>query len=316
MKVVFLDRNSFAPNIRFASERLPGCEWVDHPQTLPKEAAERIAGAEVIVTNKVRIGAELQVAARNLKLIAAAATGVDNIDVEAARSRGIAVCNVRGYAVNSVPEHVVGLLFALRRNLLAYHQAARDGTWSRSEFFCLHSYPIEDLAGSTLGVIGGGTLGQSVARLGEALGLRVLMSEQRGALPRAGRVAFEEVLRTSDAITLHLPLTSQTRGLIGKKEFALMKPTAVLVNTARGGVVDEAALLDALRSGRIAGAAMDVLSVEPPPSDHPLLTADLPNLLVTPHVAWASRQAQQRLADEVIENIAAFRRGESRNRVA
>lgn len=316
MKVVFLDRNSFASNIRFASERLPGCEWVGYPQTLPEEVAQRIAGAEAIVTNKVRIGAELQAEAKKLRLIAAAATGVDNIDVEAARARGIAVCNVRGYAVNSVPEHVMSLLFALRRNLLAYHQAARDGTWSRSEFFCLHSYPIEDLAGSTLGVIGGGTLGQSVARLAQALGMQVLMSEQRGATLRTGRVAFEEVLRSSDAITLHLPLTPQTRGLIGKAEFALMKPTALLVNTARGGVVDEAALLDVLRSGKIAGAAMDVLSVEPPPSDHPLLVANLPNLIVTPHVAWASRQAQQKLADEVIENIAAFQRGESRNRIA
>lgn len=316
MKAVFLDRNSFAPTVHFQSERLPGCEWVDYPQTLPQEVAERIADAEVIVTNKVRIGAELQGAASKLKLIAAAATGVDNIDVEAARSRGIAVCNVRGYAVHSVPEHVMGLLFALRRNLLAYHQAARDGSWSRSEFFCLHSYPIEDIAGSTLGIIGGGTLGQSVARLAQALGMRVLMSEQRGAMPRAGRVAFEEVLRSSDAITLHLPLTPQTRGLIGRNEFSLMKPAAVLVNTARGGIVNEAALLDALRAGRIAGAAMDVLAVEPPPSDHPLLAANLPNLLITPHVAWASRQAQQRLADEVIENIAAFQRGESRNRVA
>ncbi|MDH4133591.1 MAG: glycerate dehydrogenase, partial [Gammaproteobacteria bacterium] len=174
----------------------------------------------------------------------------------------------------------------------------------------------EDLAGSTLGVIGGGTLGQSVTRLAQSLGMRVLLSEQRGAVPRSGRVAFEEVLRSSDAITLHLPLTPQTRGLIGRAEFALMKPSAVLINTARGGVVDEAALLDALRSGQIAGAAMDVLSVEPPPSDHPLLAANLPNLIITPHVAWASRQAQQRLADEVIENISAFLRGEPRNRVA
>ena len=316
MKVVFLDRNSFASSIRFASERLPGCGWQDYPQTLPAEVLARIADADVIVTNKVRIGAEVQAAAKNLKLIAAAATGVDNIDVESARARGIAVCNVRGYAVNSVPEHVMGLLFALRRNLLAYHQAARDGTWSRSEFFCLHTYPIEDLAGSTLGVIGGGTLGQSVTRLAQSLGMRVLLSEQRGAVPRSGRVAFEEVLRSSDAITLHLPLTPQTRGLIGRAEFALMKPSAVLINTARGGVVDEAALLDALRSGQIAGAAMDVLSVEPPPSDHPLLAANLPNLIITPHVAWASRQAQQRLADEVIENISAFLRGEPRNRVA
>lgn len=315
MRIVFLDRESFAANIHFASERLPGCEWIDYPQSLPDTVAARIADAEVIVTNKVRIGAGLQAGAGRLRLIAAAATGVDNIDVDAARARRIAVCNVRGYAVTSVPEHVFGLLFALRRNLLNYHRAARDGSWSRSAFFCLHSFPVEDLAGSTLGVIGGGTLGQAVARMGRVLGMRVLIGEQRGVAARAGRTAFDEVLRNSDAVTLHVPLTPQTRGLIGARELAMMKPTAVLVNTARGGVVDETALLAALRAGQIAGAATDVLLVEPPPPDHPLLAADLPNLLITPHVAWASRQAQQQLANEVIENIAAFQCGEPRNRI-
>jgi glycerate dehydrogenase len=315
MNIVFLDRDSFTRGIEFRAARLKGGAWRDYPQTPPALVLERARDAEVVITNKVRLPGEILAALPGLRLVAAAATGVDNIDIETARARGIGVCNVRGYAQRSVPEHVFALLFALRRNLVAYHQAARDGTWSHSDFFCLHTYPIEDLAGSTLGVIGGGTLGRSVAQLGEALGLRVLIAEQRGAALRPGRVAFEDVLRSSDAVSLHLPLTHATRHLIGTAELAIMKPGAVLINTARGGVVDEDALLAALRGGRLAGAAMDVLAQEPPPVDHPLIVADLPNLIITPHVAWASRQAQQKLADEVIENIAAFLRGELRNRV-
>lgn len=315
MQIVFLDRDSFAPGIDFAAARLGTCTWQDYGQTAAGQVVERLRDAEVAITNKVRLPGEVLAQLPRLRLIAAAATGVDNIDTVAARSRNIGVCNVRGYAERTVPEHVFALLFALRRNLFGYQRAARDGRWSQSPFFCLHSYPIEDLAGSTLGIIGGGTLGQAVARMATALGMRAHMAEQRGAAPRPGRIAFEELLSTSDAVTLHVPLTPATRHLIGAAELAQMKPGAVLVNTARGGVVDETALLAALQSGQLAGAALDVLGVEPPPPDHPLLAADLPNLIITPHVAWASRQAQQRLADEVIENIAAFLRGEARNRV-
>jgi glycerate dehydrogenase len=214
-----------------------------------------------------------------------------------------------------VPEHVFAVLLALRRNLIAYAAAAKNGEWSRAEAFCLHHWPIEDLAGSTLGVVGGGTLGQSVAKLGVAFGLRVLLAEQRGAPLRPGRVAFEQVLAEADVLSLHVPLTPATRNLIGAAELARMKPSAILINSARGGVVDDVALIEALRAGRLAGAAVDVLTTEPPPADYPLLGANLPNLLVTPHIAWASRQAQQKLADEVVANIAAFLRGERRNRV-
>jgi glycerate dehydrogenase len=313
--IVFLDRDTFAPGIEFAAARLGACTWQDHGQTAAGQVVERLRDADVAITNKVRLPGEALAQLPRLRLIATAATGVDNIDTAAARSRDIGVCNVRGYAESSVPEHVFALLFALRRNLFGYRRAARDGRWSRSPFFCLHDYPIEDLAGSTLGIIGGGTLGQAVARLATAFGMRVLVAGQRDTTPRPGRVALEELLRESDAVTLHVPLTPATRHLIGTAELALMKPGAVLINTARGGVVDETALLAALQSGQLAGAALDVLGVEPPPADHPLLIADLPNLIITPHVAWASRQAQQRLADEVIENIAAFLRGEARNRV-
>jgi glycerate dehydrogenase len=314
MKVVFLDRSTFSDAIVFPVAPL-AVDWREHARTTADEVLSHAAAAGVIVINKVKLPAPLLEQLPMLKLVAVAATGVDHVDLEAAQRLGIGVCNVRDYATHSVPEHVFAVLLALRRNLSAYAVAARDGTWSRAENFCLHHWPIEDLAGSTLGIIGAGTLGQSVAKLGEAFGIRVLLAEQRGAPQRPGREAFEQVLAEADVLSLHVPLTPLARNLIGASELARMKPSAILINSARGGVVDEVALVEALRTGRLAGAAVDVLSIEPPPMEHPLLSANLPNLLVTPHVAWASRQAQQRLADEVVENIAAFLRGERRNRV-
>ena len=315
MRSIFLDRNTFSESVRFPASRLPDCHWWEYPRTLPDEVLANASGAEVIVTNKVRLPADLLEKLPGLKLIAVAATGVDHVDLGAARRLGIGVCNVRGYAVHTVPEHVFALLFALRRRLIDYDRAVRHGDWSRADAFCLHTWPIRDLAGSTLGIIGGGTLGQGVAHIAQAFGMRVLIAERRGAAAHAGRASFDEVLRESDALSLHVPLTAETRYLISTAELACMKPTAVLINTARGGVVDETALLEALHEGRIAGAALDVLAHEPPPADHPLLAARLPNLIITPHVAWASLQAQQTLADEVVENIAAYLRGERRNRV-
>mgnify|MGYP001620090717 FL=1 len=314
MRIVFLDRSTFSASIAFPVARL-AADWQEHARTAPGEVLTHAAEAAVVVTNKVKLPAVLLENLPQLKLVAVAATGVDHVDLDAARRLGIGVCNVRDYATHSVPEHVFTVLLALRRNLIAYAAAATNGTWSRAENFCLLNWPIEDLAGSMLGIIGGGTLGQSVAKLGAAFGMRVLLAEQRGASLRPGRVAFEQVLAEADVLSLHLPLTSATRNLIGATELALMKPSAILINSARGGVVDEVALVEALRAGQLAGAAVDVLTTEPPPADHPLLSANLPNLLVTPHIAWASRQAQQRMADEVVENIAAFLRGEQRNRV-
>jgi len=315
-QIVFLDRGTFAADIRFAKDSLTDCAWREYPSTLPETLGERLRAAEVVITNKVRLPATVLAALPGLKLIAAAATGVDHIDIEAARRQGIAVCNVRDYATHSVPEHVFALLLALKRNLLGLHAAARDGRWSASDSFTLQIYAIDDLAGSTLGIVGAGALGQAVARLGAAFGMRVLLAEQRGAgKPRPGRTAFEQVLSESDVVSLHVPLTPATRNLIGAAEFALMKPGAIFIHAGRGGVVDEDALLRALRSGHLGGAGIDVLAHEPPPADHPLLTANLPNLIITPHVAWAGRQAQQKLADEVVANIAAFIRGERRNRV-
>ncbi len=316
MSIVFLDRATFAGSVSFAASAVHELAWRDYAHTPVQQVLERVQDAKVVITNKVRLSGDVIAACRQLKLIVAAATGVDHIDLEAARQREIAVCNVRGYAVHSVPEHVFAMLFALRRNILRYSNAVHAGDWSRAETFCLLAYPIDDLAGATLGVFGGGVLGQAVSRLGAAFGMNVLLAEQREAKAvRAGRTPFEDVLAQADVVTLHLPLNPATRNLIGAAELARMKPGAILINTARGGVVDEKALLDALRAGRLGGACLDVLSEEPPPEDHPLVIANLPNLIITPHVAWASRQAQQCLADEVAENIAAFFRGERRNRV-
>jgi glycerate dehydrogenase len=316
MDIVLLDRQTFAGAIQFPLPRIEGCRWREYPTTLPSQLPERAADAEVIITNKVPVRAEALEQLPRLRLIAVAATGVDHIDLEPARARGVAVCNVSDYATESVAEHVFAMLLALRRQIMHYHQAVLNGDWPRSPIFTLNDREMVDLAGSTLGIIGAGTLGQAVTRLGEAFGMRVWPAERRDAeVIRAGYTPFDEVLRHSDVISLHVPLNANTRHLIGHAELALMKSTAVLINTARGGVVDEAALADALRAGRIGGACIDVLSREPPPPDHPLLSADLPNLLITPHIAWASRQAQQRLAREVVMNIEAYLRGEQRNRI-
>jgi glycerate dehydrogenase len=316
MHIVFLDRRTFADGIRFDLSSLGDCRWQEYPVTAADQVAARLRDAEVALTNKVRLTGAMFAALPRLRLICATATGVDNIDTAAARERGIAVANVRGYATDTVPEHVFAMILALRRCLFRYHAAARDGRWSAAPVFCLHDYPIADLAGATLGIVGSGSLGGALARVAECFGMRVLLAERRGAAgTRAGRVAFEQVLSEADVLSLHLPLTPDTRHLIGRAELAAMKPGAILINTARGALVDPAALVEALRSGHLGGAGIDVLETEPPPADHPLLKADLPNLLVTPHVAWASRQAQQKLADEVIANIAAFQRGERRNRV-
>jgi glycerate dehydrogenase len=314
MKIAFLDRSTFSDPIVFPIARL-AADWQEHARTTADQVLTHAADATVVVTNKVKLPAALLEKLPQLKLVAVAATGVDHIDLDAARRLGIAVCNVRDYATHSVPEHVFTVLLALRRNLFAYAAAATNGAWSRAENFCLLDWPINDLAGSTLGILGGGSLGQSVAKLAAAFGMRVLLAEQRGAPLRPGRTAFEQVLVEADVLSLHLPLTPTTRNLIGASELARMKPSAILINSARGGVVDELALVAALRAGMIAGAAVDVLTAEPPPADHVLLTAKLPNLIVTPHIAWASLQAQQTMADQVVDNIAAFLRGERRNRI-
>lgn len=295
-------------------------EWVDYPATTPAQVVERLTGADIAITNKVPLDAAAIAALPALKMIAISATGTNNVDLDACRARGIVVSNIRGYAEHTVPEHVMALLLALSRNLVAWRETLQAGAWQRAEQFCLFDHPIRDLHGATLGLIGSGTLGKGVARLAEAFGMRVLRAEHKGAATvRPGYTAFAEVLATADAISLHCPLTPETTGLIGETELRAMQRSALLINTARGGIVDEAALVRALKEGWIAGAGFDVVTVEPPPVGHPLLDPALlalPNFLLTPHVAWSSRPAMQTLADQLIANIEAFAAGTPQNRVA
>jgi glycerate dehydrogenase len=306
--IVFLDRDTLDAELR-----PPAFEhrWVNHGATRPEEVCERLRDATVAVVNKVPLRAEALARLPRLRLIAVAATGTDNVDMDFCRARGIGVTNVRGYATVSVPEHVFALALALRRQLAAYREDLRRGAWQRSEQFCLLTHPIRDLRGATFGVVGYGSLGRAAERLARAFGMEVVVAERKGARQvREGRAPFEDALGRSDVLSLHVPLNEETRGLVGREELALMKPSVILINCARGGVVDETALLRALKEGKIAGAGVDVLSEEPPRDGNPLLDADLPNLIVTPHVAWASREAMQALADQLVSNMEAFVRGE------
>lgn len=316
LRVVCLDRATLGP----AASLHPldaAHELVSHESTTPAQVAARIAEADVVITNKVPLRAEALAQAKKLRLIAVAATGTDIVDLAACKARGIAVCNIRGYAVNTVPEHTFALLLALRRSLLPYHHSVAAGRWQQSGQFCYFDYPIRDLAGSTLGVVGGGALGREVARLGAAFGMKVIFAGRKGeATTRPGYVPFDAFLAQSDVITLHCPLTPLTRHLLGAEEFRRMSRRPLLINTGRGGLVDEAALAVALQDGLIAGAGIDVASSEPPGPDNPLLALmKLPNFIFTPHVAWASEEAVQALVAQLIGNIELYLAGTPRNLV-
>lgn len=290
--------------------------WTSHPDTAPADTGRYIRDAEIVISNKVMLDRQALEAAPRLQLVCIAATGTNNIDLAAARSRNITVCNVTGYATPSVVEHVFALLLVLVRRLHEYRSAVLQGHWQRTSCFSLLDYPIRELAGMTLGIVGYGELGRAVARIGAAFGMQVRIAEHRGHPPRPGRVALDTLLKSADVVSLHCPLTEETRNLIGARELGLMRPDAILVNTARGGIVDETALLQALQDGRIGGAAVDVLTEEPPRHGNPLLAVNLPNLLVTPHIAWASTRARQRLIDAIAENIRAWLAGKPRNLVS
>ncbi len=313
-RIVFLDRDSIRAALRRPS--FPHL-WTEYPLTTAEDVLPRLADATMVITNKVALRGEVLAQLPALRLIAAAATGTDNIDLAWCRANGLAVTNIRGYAAHTVPEHTLMLMLALRRQLPAYRADVQAGRWQQAPLFCFFDHPIRDLHGATLGLVGRGSLGQSVARRAEAFDMRVLWGEHKNAATvRAGYVPFARLLAESDVISLHCPLTPETRGLIGEAELRVMKRDAIIINTARGGLVDEAALARALREGRIGGAGIDVLSGEPPRLGSPLLDMNLPNLIVTPHVAWASDGAMQTLADQLIDNMEAFVRGEERNRVA
>ena len=314
MKIVFLDRDTLSPQ---TSLRRPGfphdLQLFGH--TAADQVAERIADADVVIVNKVKLAREALAAARKLRLVAIAATGTDNVDLAACRERGIVVSNIRNYAGNTVPEHTFALIFALRRSLCAYHESVKQGRWQEAAQFCYFDHPIRDLAGSTLGVIGDGVLGKAVAALGSALGMRVLFAGYKGRSDLGALYTpFEQCLAQADILTLHCPLMPETQNMIGPAEFALMKRKPLLINTARGGLVDEHAVGPALEAGQISGAGFDVVSVEPPPPDHPFMKlVERPDFILTPHVAWASDEAVQGLADQLVDNIEAFVRGEPVN---
>jgi glycerate dehydrogenase len=311
--VVFLERQSVRADVR-----RPQCAatYVEHDKTAPDQVVERLRDATVAIINKVVLRDETLGQLPKLKMIAMAATGYDCIDVQACRRRGIAVANIRNYAVHTVPEHVFAMVLALRRSLLAYRHDVEHGVWQKSEQFCFITHPIGDLFGSTIGIIGEGAIGQGTAALARGFGMKVLFADHEP--PKAPGVEFtplDKVLETSDVISLHVPLAAATRNLIGLEQMRRMKRNALLINTARGGLVDERALVAALDQGLIAGAGFDVLTVEPPREGNPLLELRRHNFLLTPHVAWASDGAMQFLADQMIDNIDAWAEGKPQNLV-
>lgn len=306
--VVFLDRGSLDAALRPFEF---GNSYVEYDSTdTADEAVARLKGAHVAIVNKVKLDAEILRQLPDLELIAVAATGTNIIDLRYAQERGITVVNIRDYARNTVPEHVIALIFALRRSILPYAQSVRAGAWNRSKQFCYFDYPINDVAGSTIGIVGYGALGRSIAKRAEALGMKVLAYDKN---PGEGIVDFETILAQSDVITLHVPLTPQTTNMIGAQQLSMMKKSAILINTARGGLIDEKAIAVALKDGVIAGAGIDVIEEEPPRNGNVLFDPEIPNLIVTPHVAWASQQAMRVLADQLVDNIEAYVRGSPQN---
>jgi glycerate dehydrogenase len=310
-QIVFLERDTIQADFRRPNF---DHEWIEHPETAADQVVERVRDATIIISNKLSLGEPQLSQAPRVRLIAIAATGSDCVDLNYCGARGIAVCNVRGYAVNTVPEHVLMMILALRRNLLAYRADVQRGLWNESKQFCLLTHDLHDIRHSTLGIIGYGSIGRGMARLGESVGMRVLISEHKNAtMRREGRTSFEQTLRQSDVLSLHCPLNDETRDLIGAVELRMMKRSALLINTARGALIVDVALIEALQRGVIAGAGIDVLRDEPPRGGSALLELDLPNFIVTPHVAWASREAVQILADQVIDNLEGFVAGRPQN---
>ena len=307
-KVVFLDRASLN-----ASVRRPSFEhtWEEFDQTSGEnQTLDRLRGATIALTNKVPIRKNVLDELPSLKLIAVAATGYDVIDIDCCRDKGISVANIRNYAVNTVPEHAFSLILALRRNLIAYRNDVINGRWQKHDQFCFFDYPIRDLRDSTIGIFGEGVLGQGTARIAKGFGMKVLFADHPP--PKSPDVKFtdpDKVLSESDVISLHCPLTENSRGFIGLEQFKKMKNTAILINTARGGLVNEKDLAQALKEGLIGGAGFDVLTNEPPKDGNLLLDLNLPNFILTPHVAWASNEAQQFLADQLIDNVDLFTSG-------
>jgi glycerate dehydrogenase len=306
-RAVFLDHSSLdLGDLDLSSLNACFADLQLYPHSTEAQTIERLQGVQVAISNKVPFNAAVFAACPELKLILVAATGINAIDLAAARAHGVSVCNCQGYGTPSVAQHTLMLLLALATRLPDYQQDVRAGRWQRAQQFCLLDHPIIELHGKTLGLLGQGELGSAVAKLAEAFGMRVLLGQLPGRPARADRLPLDELLPQVDALTLHCPLTNDTLNLIGARELSLMKPTALLINTARGGLINEQALADALRAGHLGGAATDVLTQEPPKDGNPLLAADIPRLIITPHSAWGSREARQRIVGQMSENALAF----------
>ena len=314
-KTVFLDYDTVANgdlDLKALREAAGDLILYDSSET---QIAERLRDADIVLLNKLELTRALLSGAPRLKLVALAATGTNNVDLVAARERGIAVCNVRAYCTASVVQHVWALILSLTQHVYEFSRLSMDGSWAKDEAGAALSFPIRELHGRTFGVIGWGELGRGVARIAEAFGMQVKIADRPGSPPQSARVPLDELLATADILSLHCPLNDATRGLIGARELALMKPDALLINTARGALIDGPALAAALTAGRLGGAGIDVLAQEPPAHGEPLLDSQIPNLLVTPHIAWAAREARQRCIDEMAANIRDFRAGGRRGRV-
>lgn len=316
MKIVFLDRTGIPPHLPIPRPNFPH-QWVEYDTTQPVQLLERMHDAEIAVTSKVVFSREIMQQLPQLKLIALTATGTNNIDLVAAKELGIEVKNVTGYSSVTVPEHVIGFIFALKHSITAWQSDLQRDRWSNSEQFCYFDYPITDVRGSVLGVVGKGCLGSEVGRLAELLGMRVLYAERPNAnVCRDGYMPFDQVLAQADIISLHCPLTSETTYLMNAERLAKMKKGALLINTGRGPLIDELAVVAALKSGQLGGAALDVLTKEPPEKENPLLqyAKTSPNLIITPHIAWASDSAVTTLVNKVRDNLEAFWHSQQTNR--
>jgi glycerate dehydrogenase len=315
LKTVFLDYDSVSVGDLDTAALREAADDLTLYETDESKTAERIRDADAVLLNGLPLTREELFGATKLKLVALAATGTDNVDLAAARERGIAVCNVRAYCTASVVQHVWGLILSLTQHVHEYSRLATDGSWAGNEAGIALLHPIRELYGRVFGVVGWGELGRGAARVAEGFGMRVIIANRPGEPPQPGRIDLPQLLSQADIVSLHCPLNAATRGLIGAPQLALMKPDALLINTARGALVDGAALADALKSGRLGGAGIDVLPQEPPIKGDPLLDPDIPNLFVTPHVAWSAREARQRCIDEMAANIRDFRGGGRRGRV-
>lgn len=309
MHTVILDAASLGNDISLDSLHRAAPGLVSFDFTAPDQIIPRLQDASIAIVNKTVIDADVMATCPTLKMIAVTATGTNNVDLEAARQRGIRVCNVIRYGRASLVQHTFMLMLTLAGNLHRYQQDVKAGLWHRASNFCLMDHPIMELEGKTLGIVGYGDLGQGVAEMGRAFGMQVLIAQRPGQPAQTDRIPLDELLPQADVLSLHCLLSNETRNLIDARELALMKPTALLINTARGGLVNESAMADALTAGRIAGAGFDVLTREPPVNGNVLLDLQLPNLIVTPHCAWASREARQRLIDLTADNIARFMDG-------